>query len=520
MQAEPGDRSAARVRHPGRRATPALGAALIMVAIVLAAWMGAPGALAAATPAGGSATAVPRFTISAGPNFTLLAAPLTTSGCQAAYGIRCYSAPQMHTAYDLNPLYRAGVTGRGETIVVAVPYGSPTIRNDLHVYDQRFGLPDPRLTIVPFGDVPPFDPANPVQVEWAAATTLQVENAHAIAPGADIVIAETTGFDFVGLDGISQLMQAEDTLVREGVGDVITQMWGSAEATFPAVSQGPDDPSIASLRYALRDAAARNVTVVSAAGDTGPAQTDLNGNLYPDPAVLWPASDPLVTSAGGVELYLDDAGRAVSPPTTWNDGYGAGSGGLSQVFPAPGYQAGLGALTQGHRALPDISMSASVNGAVWVYTSFAGVGGAGWDLFDGTDQATAQFAGIVALADQVAGHRLGLLDPALYALGYASERGDTHTGLVDITAGNNTFDGITGYPAGPGYDLATGWGTVDAAQFVPALVAASESTGSASPLQSVIVESCPGVIPGSFSIFTGKHVPVYLPAPFPRSFQA
>jgi len=459
-------------RKPGR-----VSAAMITVATVVAAWMGAPSALAATTPADGSAPAVPQFTISAGPNFTLLPAPLTTSQCQATYGIRCYSAPQLHTAYDLNPLYRAGVTGRGETIVVAVPYGSPTIRNDLHVYDQRFGLPDPRLTIIPFGDVPAYDPANPVQVEWAAATTLQVENAHAIAPGANIVIAETTGFDFVGLDGISQLMQAEDTLVREGVGDVITQMWGSAEATFPAVSQGPNDPSIGSLRYALRDAAARHVTVLAPAGDTGPAQTDLNGNQYPNPAVMWPASDPLVTSVGGAELYLDDAGHTVSAPTTWNDGYGAGSGGLSQVFTAPGYQAGLGALTQGHRALPDLSMSASVNGAVWVYTSFAGVGGVGWDLFDGTGQATAQFAGIVALADQVAGHRLGLINPALYTLGYASEHGGTHTGLADITEGNNTFGGITGYSAAPGYDLATGWGTVDAAQFVPALAAVSEFKG-------------------------------------------
>ena len=74
----------------------------------------------------------------------------------------------------------------------------------------------------------------------------------------------------------------------------------------------------------------------------------------------------------------------------------------------------------------------------------------------------------MALADQVAGHRLGLINPALYALGAASQHG-VNTGLVDITSGNNSFGGVTGFNAGPGYDLASGWGTINAAKFVPAL---------------------------------------------------
>ena len=125
-----------------------------------------------------------------------------------------------------------------------------------------------------------------------------------------------------------------------------------------------------------------------------------------------------------------------------------------------------------HRGTPDISMSAAVNGGCWVYWSFAGTGGAGWYIIGGTSEASPIFSGIVALADQVAGHRLGLLNPALYALGAASKHG-ARTGLVDITAGNNTFAGVTGYDAGPGYDLASGWGTINAAQFVPALASAA-----------------------------------------------
>ena len=81
----------------------------------------------------------------------------------------------------------------------------------------------------------------------------------------------------------------------------------------------------------------------------------------------------------------------------------------------------------------------------------------------------------MALADQVAGHRLGLINPALYALGQASQHGDSNTGLVDITTGNNSFAGVTGYDAAPGYDLASGWGTIDAAKFVPALARAASA---------------------------------------------
>jgi hypothetical protein len=75
---------------------------------------------------------------------------------------------------------------------------------------------------------------------------------------------------------------------------------------------------------------------------------------------------------------------------------------------------------------------------------------------------------VVALADQVARHRLGLLDPGLYLLGALSRHG-IPTGLVDVTTGNNSFAGVPGYNAVPGYDLASGWGTIDASKFVRAL---------------------------------------------------
>ena len=91
----------------------------------------------------------------------------------------------------------------------------------------------------------------------------------------------------------------------------------------------------------------------------------------------------------------------------------------------------------------------------------------GWNIVGGTSEASPEFAGIVAMADQVAGHRIGLLNPLLYQMH------EGQNGLVDVTDGNNSFAGVTGYNAGPGYDLASGVGTVDAARFVPALASLS-----------------------------------------------
>ena len=127
-----------------------------------------------------------------------------------------------------------------------------------------------------------------------------------------------------------------------------------------------------------------------------------------------------------------------------------------------------------HRGVPDISMSAACAGSVNFYGSFPGEP-AGWNVVCGTSEATPLFAGIVALADQVAGHSLGLINPALYALSAAQA-----PGLVDVTAGNNTVSflqptlvTVKGFQAGPGYDLASGVGTVNAALFVPELAQAS-----------------------------------------------
>jgi subtilase family serine protease len=393
--------------------------------------------------------------------------PLSTSDCVAQIGIRCYSPLQYRVAYDLNPLYQSGITGAGRTIVIVDSFGSPTIQQDLHAFDTQWGIPDTTVQIVKAGNVPPFDPTNPDHVGWAEETTLDVEYSHAIAPGAHIVLVETPIAETEGTTGLPEMMTAEKALIDQGIGDVITQSFGATENTFPGFAQG-NYSSLLSLRYAFTDAANHGVTVLASSGDAGATDAVTDGATdYPYPVNSWPSSDPLVTSVGGTQLNLDDAGNKLSPDVVWNDGYGAGGGGKSAVFSRPLFQIGVAGVVGNHRGTPDISMSAAVDGGAWVYYSFV-TPNSPWHIIGGTSEASPIFSGIVAMADQVAHRRLGTINGALYLMS-ALGRTQLPTGIVDVTSGDNSFDNVTGYPARSGYDLSSGVGTIDGNKFVRAL---------------------------------------------------
>src|SRR5258708_868606 len=166
----------------------------------------------------------------------LLPTPLSTSDCLARIGIRCYSPLQYRSAYDLNPLYDAGITGAGKTIVIVDSFGSPTIQHDLHMFDAQWGVPATTVDVRPCGNIPPFDPGNSDMTSWAAETTLDVEYAHSIAPGAKIVLAETAVSETQGVQGFPEMMNAEKSLIDSGVGDVISQRFGSTEDNFPRLA--------------------------------------------------------------------------------------------------------------------------------------------------------------------------------------------------------------------------------------------------------------------------------------------
>jgi len=415
------------------------------------------------------------------------ASPPTTADCEKAYKVACYEPAQIQRAYDLPSLYASGVTGRGTTIVIVDSFGSPTIRNDLKVFDQTFGLPaPPKFTIIqPAGRVPAYDPNNSDMVGWAGETTLDVEYAHAIAPGAKILLVETPGGGRSGTAALSPILTAEKYVIRHHLGDVISQSFGATE-------QAIGSAAIRSLRSAYTAAYANHVTVLAASGDTGAAGLEASQTSYYTHAVTsWPASDPLVTAVGGTHLDLDSSGNRNSADTVWNDTYSKNAnqlvngsngpnplgtgGGKSVMFARPSYQSKVRAITGGHRGLPDISMSAACSGAVNMYQTFGGQP-PGWYAACGTSESSPLFAGIVALADQVAGHRLGLINPALYRL--ASQHAP---GLVSVHSGNNTVSfrqggkkhTVRGYGAWAGYNLATGVGTINAQLFVPELARAA-----------------------------------------------
>jgi subtilase family serine protease len=371
---------------------------------------------------------------------------------------------QLRVAYGTGPLLRRGIDGRGQTIVIIDPFGSPTIQHDLAVFDQGYGLPAPPSfkVIQPAGPVPPFR-ATSMRTGAAGETTLDVEAAHLMAPGASILLVETPTAENEGATGFPQIATAEDYVIRHHLGGVISQSFGATEQTFASPS------ALRRLRgdYVLAARPAYRVTVLASTGDLGSAGENYRmTGVLPSPAVGWPARDPLVTAVGGTQLDLTPAGARTEPDIAWPQS----GGGRSTVFARPAYQRGVAALAGAHRSIPDISMTGSCLSGLEAY----GISGASsssaptWFVACGTSLSSPLFAGIVALADQVAGHPLGLINPALYQMAAAHDRG-----IVDVRRGNNTYRSstreIAGFAARPGYDLATGLGTVNAAYFVPEL---------------------------------------------------
>ncbi len=501
-----GSRVLVLVRGAAITAIAALGAAVAAAA---------PVSVAAVAPTAAAAVHVVPFAtghiVAAGH----MAQPPTTAECETDFGIACYQPFQLQRAYDLAPLFAKGIEGQGETIVIVDAFGSPSIASDLQTFDSQEGLPNPPsfrvitpegpITTNPSNCTSVYSPTGPDLCSdyygWTDETSLDVEWSHVMAPKANILLVETPMTETEGVYGFPQIVAAENYVIDHHLGDVISQSFGATEQTFASPGQ------IYSLRSAYVNAARHGVTVLSASGDQGstdyycdPSSGCANPNnllcCNSNRAIDWPSSDPLVTAVGGTQLHLNAQGYRTAPDSVWDDlsstvgvtgpvyTWGSSGGGHSTVFSRPQFQDGVAGIVGHSRSTPDIAMSAAVNGAVDFYdTTDPSV--AGWGIVGGTSEASPLFSGIVALADQVAGHSLGYLNPALYAM--AQSRGPD--GIVPISQGDNTFtfclpadvesndscpsssDLVTvpGFAANGYYNDATGWGTVNAASFVPAL---------------------------------------------------
>ena len=220
-----------------RRLAASLTAAALLAAGAGASVLGVPssaeGALPMPVPA--SARVPHRFT-----HRTIT--PPTSAECERRFGMTCYSPIQYRKAYGLTTLDRQGVTGAGRTIAVVDAFGSPTIQQDLDAFDTDFGLPHTDVQIIqPAGSLPSFDPADLDQQDWAFETTLDVEYAHAAAPGATILLVETPVTETEGIQGFPEIVKAERYVVKHRLADVISQSFGATEATFgdPKKDIGP-----------------------------------------------------------------------------------------------------------------------------------------------------------------------------------------------------------------------------------------------------------------------------------------
>ena len=239
-----------------------------------------------------------------------LQAPPSTAYCEQHYQIACYTAPPGRAGLQPAGAVAKGITGTGETIVIVDSYGSPTVRHDLAVFDKAFG---PAGTAIA-EDHPASRPGSRRtgrtnnREGWAGETDLDVEYAHAMAPGASILMVETPTSENEGSTGFPAIVRAETYVINHHLGGVISQSFSATEQSFATPKR------LLTLRGAYQDAARSGVTVLAASGDSGAADVEYDGSTYfLHPVTSWPDSDPLVTGVGGTQLHLNAAGDDVAP---------------------------------------------------------------------------------------------------------------------------------------------------------------------------------------------------------------
>ena len=406
--------------------------------------------------------------------------PPASATCIATFTVACYTPQDIRHEYTFTGAYAKGYTGAGQTIVIFDSFGSPTIANDLATFDSTYGIPAPPSFSVyqPEGKVVytyvgktatqiAHSRHMQTQIGWAYETTLDVEWSHAMAPGASIALVVTPIPETQGVQGLQNLVNAQAWVLSHHIGTIWSNSWATTEQAFhnPQILQ--------QLNQLYAKAAADGVSAFFAAGDTGALNSNKQGTPYPYATVEFPSSSPDVVSVGGTEIpTLMPKITSYVPESVWNDGYGAGGGGYSVVFPEPGFQSSASIPDPtAMRGLPDVSYNAAVISAVLTYNSFLTTSPPFWAIIGGTSAATPQWAAVDAIANQAAqkaGTSLGFLPPRLYQL-YGTATAYAAS-FHDITSGTNSFGGVTGYSATKGWDPASGLGTPDVSNLVTALM--------------------------------------------------
>ena len=455
------------------------------------------------------------------------ATPPTEAQCYSAVR-RCFTPLSMANSYNYAVLHSLGNRGQGVTIAVIDSYGSDTIRHDLHVFNQAFGLQamcgEEGVTCAP--GMPTFEilslqgspataaqpPNNGTRMEdksaWALEVSLDVQWAHATAPRANILLVTTPTAETLGVQGLPQMMDALQYVVDHHLADVVSMSFGAGEGSFHGGLA-----ALKQMRDGMINAKAAGVTLLASSGDGGSTNSMKepvkNPADIPYPSVIWPGSDPLVTSVGGTYLCTNAVTGlgvdTVNPPARCNPGLNPTSkretgwvfsgGGYSILFSRPAFQNALppGSTFVGSsigapppnsnmRGVPDVAYQASAGTGVLVYITLPpdGTSGlicgsspcsTGWYVVGGTSASAPQWAGLVAIANQMAGRNLGYINPALYQI--ANNPAKYASDFFDVTVNCNQTTSIPGYCASPGWDAVTGLGTPNAANLIPDLIAAT-----------------------------------------------
>jgi len=447
-----------------RRGSPALAkgvTTLIIICFFLAACSPFGG------PGGGSTTptAAPTHTTpTAAPTATPNSASADTCPQELAQSPHCQTPHSMRVAYGVESLIERGFTGKGQTVVDIVSFGSPTLQHDVDMFDQQFGLPPIKIQVISPLNEPVYDP-NHDKGGWASETTLDVQIIHALAPDANIVVLTSPVAETEGTVGLPEFRQLIQYSINHHLGNIISNSWGASEVTL---KDSAGQQEIHKWDTLLQKATTQQgITFFASSGDYGATDyIDLKATkLSPKPTTSFVTDEPWVTSCGGTTL--EQSGVNNRQEVAWNQS----GGGFSSFYAEPSFQQTLPASVQSElnhrRGVPDVAGDADPNTGLAFYQEGQ------WTLAGGTSASAPLWAAIGAIANQMAGHPLGFINPGLYKV--ATSNVYTQA-FHDITVGNNSFhDGsvnVKGHSAAPGWDAITGLGSPNAAVLLPALILA------------------------------------------------
>jgi subtilase family serine protease len=402
-----------------------------------------------------------------------------------------YIAPgDFYTIYNEAPLITAATPINGTGITIAVMGQVDISTSDVSAFRSASGLSTTNLPTTKLYGTDPGSPSTPclegIQTNNCVPSPddliesqLDVEWSGATAPGANILFVNST--DVID----TSLTEAIDN----NLAPIMTISYGDCESAY-------GQATLQAFNLLFQQANAQGITILGPSGDSGATDCDYDTTLATQGlAVDFPASSPYVTGVGGTQFnegttnYWNTTnntygGSAISyiPEAVWNDGSGVagGGGGSSAYFTKPAWQTGTGVPADYSRDVPDVAFDASDAHDPILYCAEGsctnGFRNSANDLqvAGGTSFSTPSFAGIMALVEQKIGSRIGNANPTLYALANSSSYSSIFN---DVTVGTNAqpceagtpncpSGGLIGYSATTGYDLASGWGSVNAYNLV------------------------------------------------------